>query len=182
MDIVLKESERVSQRLEQFLDFAAVEKGLLRDRSRRIMDETLKMLRAGGELNGKVKLAGNFRARASDFCQREASSNRSSGTSSRTPSRPCPTGGGCGSIPKAPEERVRIRVADTGKGMTDEDKAHLFEPFYSNFSNGRGLGMATVRRIVDDYDGPDRCRSELDKGTEILITIPCTAGTAGLRY
>ena len=57
-------------------------------------------------------------------------------------------------------------------GMTDEDKAHLFEPFYSGFESGRGLGMAGVRRIVDDYDGTIEVDSELNKGTEILITLP----------
>ena len=48
--------------------------------------------------------------------------------------------------------------------MTDEEKDHLFEPFYSGFENGRGLGMAIVRRIVDDYDGRIDVRSELERG------------------
>ena len=69
-------------------------------------------------------------------------------------------------------EDVLIRFADTGKGMTDEDQAHLFEPFYSNFANGRGLGMAAVRRIVDDYEGRIDVNSELGRGTEITISIP----------
>ncbi|MGZ5514578.1 MAG: histidine kinase dimerization/phospho-acceptor domain-containing protein, partial [Candidatus Aminicenantales bacterium] len=61
MDIVLKESERVSQSLEQFLDFALPSKTVfspinLRD----ILDETIKILRGGGELNGKIELLGNF--------------------------------------------------------------------------------------------------------------------------
>ena len=59
---------------------------------------------------------------------------------------------------------LRIRFADTGIGMTEEDKAHIFEPFYSGFENGRGLGMAVVRRIVDDYDGTIEVRSELGQG------------------
>ena len=54
---------------------------------------------------------------------------------------------------------LKIRFADTGVGMTAEDKAHIFEPFYSGFGNGRGLGMANVRRIVDDYEGTDRRRA-----------------------
>ena len=73
---------------------------------------------------------------------------------------------------RAEKKSVTIAFSDTGTGMTDEDKAHIFEPFYSGFGNGRGLGMANVRRIVDDYEGTIDVRSELDKGTEILITLP----------
>jgi two-component system sensor histidine kinase PilS (NtrC family) len=68
--------------------------------------------------------------------------------------------------------RLKLLFSDTGMGMTDEDKAHLFEPFYSGFENGRGLGMAGVRRIMDDYDGMIEVNSELSKGTDILIALP----------
>ncbi|MBE3131095.1 MAG: ATP-binding protein, partial [Acidobacteria bacterium] len=44
--------------------------------------------------------------------------------------------------------------------------------FYSGFENGRGLGMSIVRKIVDDYDGRIDVRSELNKGAEVLITLP----------
>jgi two-component system sensor histidine kinase PilS (NtrC family) len=56
--------------------------------------------------------------------------------------------------------------------MTDEDKAHIFDTFYSGFESGRGLGMASVRRIIDDYEGRIEVDSELNKGTGILITLP----------
>jgi two-component system sensor histidine kinase PilS (NtrC family) len=56
--------------------------------------------------------------------------------------------------------------------MSDADKDHLFEPFHSGFENGRGLGLSIVRKIVDDYDGRIDVRSELHKGTEVLITLP----------
>ena len=51
--------------------------------------------------------------------------------------------------------------------MTEEDQEHLFEPFYSGFENGRGLGMSIVRKIVEDYDGRIDVRSELNKGPSV---------------
>jgi len=63
-------------------------------------------------------------------------------------------------------------VADTGRGMTEADRKHLFEPFYSGFADGRGLGLSIVRKIIDDYDGRIDVRSEVDHGTEVLITLP----------
>jgi len=70
------------------------------------------------------------------------------------------------------KRELAIRFADTGKGMSQESRQRLFEPFYSGFENGRGLGMAVVRRIVDDYEGKIRVSSEVDRGTTILITLP----------
>ncbi|MCK7499640.1 MAG: hybrid sensor histidine kinase/response regulator [Comamonadaceae bacterium] len=60
--------------------------------------------------------------------------------------------------------------------MSDEDQEHLFEPFYSGFENGRGLGLSIVRKIVDDYDGRIDVRSEPGQGTEVAITLPPRAG------
>jgi signal transduction histidine kinase len=67
---------------------------------------------------------------------------------------------------------VRIRFADTGRGLREEEKKHLFEPFFSRFENGHGLGLAVVRRIVDDYEGRIEVRSEPRKGTEITLVLP----------
>ena len=84
-------------------------------------------------------------------------------------------------FPEHGRRDVRIVVADTGRGMSDADKANLFEPFYSGFENGRGLGLSIVRKIIDDYDGRIDIRSELGKGTEVLITLPLAPGRGGVR-
>ncbi|HUU39299.1 MAG TPA: ATP-binding protein, partial [Candidatus Desulfaltia sp.] len=70
------------------------------------------------------------------------------------------------------KKAVRIRFADTGRGLKEEEKKHLFEPFFSRFENGHGLGLAVVRGIVDDYDGRIEVRSEPHKGTEITLVFP----------
>ena len=66
----------------------------------------------------------------------------------------------------------QIRINDSGKGMTEEEKERIFEHFFSQFKVGRGLGMAIVRRIVDDYEGKIQIASELNKGTEVVLTFP----------
>ena len=65
-----------------------------------------------------------------------------------------------------------LKVKDSGRGMAKEDQDRLFEPFYSAFKTGKGIGMAVVRRIVDDYNGKIHVSSELNKGTEIIILLP----------
>jgi len=174
MGIVLKESERVSHSLEQFLDFALPAKQVfspinLRD----ILDETVKILQGAGELNGKVELAGNFRAADVPYHGNAGQFKQIFWNLIKNAIKAMPQGGRLTlEFPEPRKKDIRILVADTGRGISDEDKEHLFEPFFSGFENGRGLGLSIVRRIVDDYDGRIDVRSELDKGTEVLITLP----------
>ena len=174
MAIVLKESERVSQSLEQFLDFALPAKQVfspinLRD----ILDETVKILKAGGELNGKVALEGNFQAGDVPFFGNAGQFKQVFWNLIKNAVKAMPGGGRLRlDFPEPRKKEVRVVVADTGRGMTDADREHLFEPFYSGFGNGRGLGLSIVRKIVDDYGGRIDVRSEVNKGTEVLITLP----------
>lgn len=72
-------------------------------------------------------------------------------------------------------EYALLTVADTGTGMADEVKAHLFEPFFSTKANkGTGLGLATVYGIVQQMLGHIRVDSELGRGTAFRIFFPKT--------
>ena len=174
MAIVLKESERVSHSLDQFLDFALPAKQVfspinLRD----ILDETIKILRAGGELNGKVVLEGNFRTADVPYVGNAGQFKQVFWNLIKNAIKAMPEGGRLRlEFPEPRKKDVRIVVADTGRGMGPEARTNLFQPFYSGFENGRGLGLSIVRKIIDDYDGRIEVRSELDQGTEIVITLP----------
>jgi two-component system sensor histidine kinase PilS (NtrC family) len=180
MAIVLKESERVSHSLEQFLDFALPAKQVfspinLRD----VLDETLKILQGGGELNGRVALEGNFRTTDVPFVGNAGQFKQVFWNLIKNALKAMPEGGRLRlDFPEPRRKEVRIVVADTGRGMSDVDRENLFQPFYSGFGTGRGLGLSIVRKIVDDYDGRIEIRSELNKGTEILITLPVRKAAA----
>jgi signal transduction histidine kinase len=174
MDIVLRESERVSQSLGQFLDFAVPTKQVFTTISLpELASEILKILKSGGELNGRVRVEGNYAASGLRFYGSPAQFKQVFWNVIKNAIRAMPDGGVLTiDFTEPRKDEVELRFADTGKGITDEDKEHLFEPFYSGFEGGRGLGLAVVRRIVDDYDGRIRIRSEVDKGTEVAITLP----------
>ena len=69
-------------------------------------------------------------------------------------------------------QALRVTVADTGRGMSDEEAARIFEHFYSTKTAGGGLGLSIVRRLVTDLHGTVRVESELGKGTRMIVEIP----------
>jgi PAS domain S-box-containing protein len=75
-----------------------------------------------------------------------------------------------------PGPYVRVRVSDTGVGMSPEVLEHAFEPFFSTKQNGMGsgLGLATVYGIVTHADGHVRIDSQVGQGTTFTILLPAT--------
>ncbi|MDA8240233.1 MAG: ATP-binding protein [Nitrospiraceae bacterium] len=69
-------------------------------------------------------------------------------------------------------EEVRIRVSDTGKGMSAETLEKIFEPFYTTKDKGTGLGLAIVFNIVQKHNGKIEAESESGKGAIFRITLP----------
>lgn len=71
---------------------------------------------------------------------------------------------------------VYVEIADTGVGMDNQTKAHIFDPFYTTKFTGRGLGLATVFGIVQAHDGSIRVESEAGRGTCFTVAFPAVAG------
>ena len=70
---------------------------------------------------------------------------------------------------------VRIIVADTGRGMSQEELAHAFDDFFTTKPDGTGLGLSVVRRLTPDLDGSLRVESAPGEGTAFTIELPsCT--------
>jgi signal transduction histidine kinase len=68
--------------------------------------------------------------------------------------------------------RVEIAFTDTGEGMTEEVRRRATEPFYTSKAKGSGLGLAVVRRVVDDLGGRLDIRSRPGEGTTVLLGLP----------
>jgi signal transduction histidine kinase/CheY-like chemotaxis protein len=78
----------------------------------------------------------------------------------------------------APGPYVELTVTDTGERMSDEMKAHVFEPFYAtrDAERGTGLGLATCRIIVQESGGRILCSGEQGKGTTFTVFLPRFGG------
>jgi two-component system, cell cycle sensor histidine kinase and response regulator CckA len=78
-----------------------------------------------------------------------------------------------------PGPAVRLRVSDTGAGMTEETIAQAFEPFFTTKSEGKGtgLGLYTVYGIVKQHKGWLTVKSKIDKGTSFALYFPALANS-----
>jgi C4-dicarboxylate-specific signal transduction histidine kinase len=64
-----------------------------------------------------------------------------------------------------------FRVEDTGQGMDEATLEGLFVPFFTTKAHGSGLGLSTVRKVVDAHGGDIRVRSEVGKGSVFEIAL-----------
>ncbi len=80
----------------------------------------------------------------------------------------------------APGEWVELSVADSGVGLSEDAREHLFEPFYTTkeFGRGTGLGLASCHGIVRQHGGHLRVESELGRGTTVTVLLPRVAESA----
>lgn len=74
----------------------------------------------------------------------------------------------------APGEYLHLEISDTGCGMTPELLERIFEPFFTTKLTGRGLGLAVVRKIVDNHGAGIRVSSLSGCGTRVQVWFPAT--------
>ena len=70
------------------------------------------------------------------------------------------------------DETVRIAVSDTGLGLTEEERARLFTPYYTTKQHGTGLGLAIVQAVVADHRGRIWVESVPGRGATFHIELP----------
>lgn len=69
---------------------------------------------------------------------------------------------------------LELEVADTGPGIPEDVKRRLFLPFErgSTTAEGHGLGLATVKRLVDGHGGSIAVHTEVGRGTAFRVRLP----------
>jgi two-component system NtrC family sensor kinase len=80
-------------------------------------------------------------------------------------------------IPVIQESFIRIKFADTGTGIKEEDMVKLFDPFFTTKpeDQGTGLGLSVCYTIVEKHSGTIEVESKPGEGATFIIDLPCTS-------
>ncbi|MBM3262653.1 MAG: hypothetical protein FJY97_04410 [candidate division Zixibacteria bacterium] len=75
---------------------------------------------------------------------------------------------------RAGENQIKVRITDSGCGMTPEVLGRVFEPFFTtrDVGEGTGLGMSVTYGVIQKHSGKIEAESEVGKGTPLTVTLP----------
>jgi nitrogen fixation/metabolism regulation signal transduction histidine kinase len=74
-------------------------------------------------------------------------------------------------------EATELVVADTGCGVSMEDKEKLFLPYFSTKGRGTGLGLAIVNHILSDHNAQIRVEDNIPAGARFIVEFPATSSS-----
>ena len=69
-------------------------------------------------------------------------------------------------------QHLAIRISDSGKGISLEEQASLFTPFFTTKANGTGLGLVLSRQIITEHNGSIHFESEGEAGATFIVELP----------
>jgi len=70
------------------------------------------------------------------------------------------------------QERVILRISDTGNGIPEEHLGKIFDPFFTTKQEGTGLGLSICYKIIAEHRGTVQVESHLSRGTSLYICLP----------
>ena len=189
--LIVRESDRLSRLLSEFLDFARVRAtksepvdlvAVARDAARVVQvhpdcgpqaavmvegEETI----IQGDADLLHRVVANLLLNAVQAARGQPI--RVTASIDRLPAQELPHGA-------AFEDAVRLQVMDDGPGIPDELKDRLFQPFVSGRPGGSGLGLAIVQRAVEAHRGLVYVESKLRGGTTFTILLPAQSPAEGV--
>ena len=77
------------------------------------------------------------------------------------------------------DNKVMIEIADNGIGMEPDTRQRAFEPLFTTRARGTGIGLAIVKKVVNEHGGDVSLESTLGEGSRVTIGLPCTIKSQG---
>ena len=181
MDIIVRESERLSGTLTEFLAYARpprFEPGQID--LRRVLEETATLLGHSSEVLPEHEIVLDTPDAPVHIFADPNQMKQITWNLARNALQAMPSGGKLVmSLARNGTGEVVMAFRDEGVGMPGSEVHKAFEPFSGSFERGSGLGLAIVYRIVKDYNGVIQVDSLPSKGTEISVHFPLDRRTIG---
>ena len=177
VEILLKESQRLDRTIKGFLRFARPkERASVPFDIARLLAENFELLRNSEEVSSRHRLELDLDPPSAHLLGDPDQVSQIFWNLARNSLRAMPDGGTLRVAGALGENTYLFRMIDTGRGMSEEQRANLFHPFRSFFDGGTGIGMAIVYRIVQDHGGrllvDSRPGGGTTGGTTITVELP----------
>ncbi|MCH9649795.1 MAG: PAS domain S-box protein [Deltaproteobacteria bacterium] len=173
LEIILKESQRLDRTIKGFLRFARPkDSALIRFDISQLLREHFSLLTNSAEVSSHHELSIDIPDNPIMMLGDADQISQIFWNLARNALRAMPSGGTLRLSGRQIEDSYQFVVEDTGKGMTEDERAKMFQPFQSFFDRGTGIGMSIVYRIIQEHDGRLRVESEPGKGTQITVDLP----------
>ncbi|MGH9368850.1 MAG: two-component system sensor histidine kinase NtrB [Thermoanaerobaculia bacterium] len=176
MEIIVSESSRLSKILEDFLRF-------VRPQERRVADfdvaktvvEVMDLFRLSDEVSDAHRIELHVEPASSTLSGDRDQFRQIVYNVAKNAVHAMSAGGTLTVAGREEHAWYAIRFTDTGRGMSEEELSRLFTPFSTAFDGGTGLGMAIVRRIVEEHGGAIDAESRPGEGTTVTVLLPRSA-------
>ncbi|HYR83944.1 MAG TPA: ATP-binding protein [Terriglobia bacterium] len=175
-DVIIKASKRAGQLTKQLLSLSRKDAV-----SRRIVNVN-ESVRATGKLlsetlDRKIRLEFDLTPEATNIKADETQLGQVLLNLAINARDAMPEGGMLRFTTRAEDDKVTVQVTDTGTGIDPENLSKIFDPFFTTKekTKGTGLGLSVVYGIVKQSGGTIDVRSELDLGTEFVMTFPASS-------
>jgi len=182
--LVVKESDRLSRLLSEFIEYSAVRMGRTQAVDlAALVREAVDLVRQHPEAEGEVEIRcegtdGSLTVPGDEDLLHRAVFNlvlnavqfSAPGGAVRVAVRECGEAAGPGGV-EIPSP-VRLAVRDSGPGIDREDLDRIFDPFFTTRKGGSGLGLSMVHRAVEAHRGAVIVESPDGGGSEFVIYLP----------
>jgi len=181
MDIIVRESERLSSILNEFLVYARPPKFEPRNLDlREAVGETVALLQNSPEVQPEHRIVLKLPQTAVKLFADANHIKQIAWNLARNALQAMPEGG-CLEVELSRNGSGEVVMAfrDQGVGLSEGEVHQVFQPFAGKFERGSGLGLAIVYRIVNDYNGVIRVDSVSPHGTAVSVHFPLSRRTIG---
>jgi signal transduction histidine kinase len=172
LGMIASDVRRLEEVVRSFIDFARLSKPELRNtRIVDVVEQAIALIEVQAK-SQKIEVQRDFRDRELSLLIDERQIRQALLNVFINALQSMPDGGRLGVSIQSGSDSVLIKITDTGEGVTPEQVAYVFDPFYTTKHQGTGLGLPIAQIIVEDHGGRSVVESSKGKGTTVTIELP----------
>ncbi len=172
IEILLKETDRLNKIVQEFLDFSRPKPPELREADINELLESVLALTAQPTRKAGISVEKRLDHNIGKWDLDAGLLKQAFLNLVLNSIQAMPEGGTLTVVSARRDDRIEVKIVDTGAGISTDNRKKLFSPFFTTKKDGTGLGLAITYRIIQNHRGTIDVASEPGKGATFTITIP----------